>query len=75
MEQSVLRALQILAGAGIDADALALGDEQRHFDLGAGLERGGLGAFVAVLPAKPGSVWVTSSTTNVGGSTLKGLPL
>ena len=35
----------------------------------------GLVALVAVLPAKPGSVSVTSSSTNVGGSTRNTLPL
>src|SRR5690606_19002722 len=35
---------EVLAGAGVDLDPLAGGDEQRHLDLGAGLQRGGLGA-------------------------------
>ena len=40
---SALRALEILAHAGVDADAVAGVDEQRHLDLSAGLEGGGLG--------------------------------
>ena len=35
----------------------------------------GFVVFVAVFPAKPGSVFVTSSSTKVGGSTPKTLPL
>ncbi len=38
-----LGAAQILAGAGVDLDLVALVDEQGHLDLGAGLDDGGLG--------------------------------
>src|SRR5690606_39513616 len=35
---------EVLAGTGVDLDPLAGGDEERHLDLGAGLQGGGLGA-------------------------------
>src|SRR5688500_18044879 len=35
---------EVFAGAGVDLDPLAGGDEERHLDLGVGLQRGGLGA-------------------------------
>ena len=38
-----LAALQVLAGAGVDADAVAGVDEQGHLDLRARLQNGGLG--------------------------------
>lgn len=40
---SALGALEILAGAGVDLDALALFEEQGHLDLRAGLQLGGFG--------------------------------
>ena len=43
MRKLSLGAAQILAGAGIDLDLVALVDEQRHLDLSAGLDGSGLG--------------------------------
>ena len=62
-----VHALHILAGAGIDADLVALVDEQGHADLGAGLDGGGLqgvGGGVAL-----------DTRLGLGISTLKTLPL
>src|SRR4051812_10740673 len=39
---ALVRSLEIFGFPGVHADALALVDERRHLDDGAGLERGGL---------------------------------
>ena len=46
---SALGALEILAGAGVDLDALAFFEEQGHLDLRAGLQLGGLGGVESVV--------------------------
>ena len=62
--------------ARINADFIANFHEQGHLHREAGFHRRGLVTFEeAVSPLKPGSVWVTSSTTKFGGSTEKGAPL
>jgi hypothetical protein len=70
-----LDARDILARARVALDDLALVDEQRHLDRGAGGQAGRLGAAGAVSPRTPGSVSVISSSTKFGGLTASGAPL
>ena len=67
-------ARDVAAFARVDLDPVAHVDEQRHLHVRARLERRGLVTFETVSPLTPGSVSVTSSSTDAGSCTAAGVP-
>ncbi len=70
-----LGAAQILAGAGVDLDLVALVDEQGHLHLRAGLHGGGLGDVGGGVAGKTGLGLGDVQLDEVGDSTPNTLPL
>lgn len=75
MNYGILRSAQILAGAGVNDDHLALFDEQRNLNLCAGLKHCGLGGVCRGVALEAGVGLGDFESNACGGSTPKTLPL